>query len=101
MVASPLMTPEGGTNLILEFCGSVIGAALAQFYLPPKSWREFGLRIAFSVPVGVLFSWVPMRMIEFPEGWKGIVAASCLAAFAAWWLAGAVVRLTENYNGKR
>ena len=96
------MSPESGIGLlIIKFCGAMIGAALAQIYLLPKTRREFMLRTTFSVPVGVLFSWVPMRMIEFPEGVEGIIAASCLAAFAAWWAAGVVVRITENFNGNK
>ena len=96
------MTPESGIGLlIIKVCGAAIGAALAQIYLLPKTRREFMLRSTFSVPVGVLFSWVPMRMIDFPEGIEGTIAASCLAAFAAWWAAGAVVRIAETFNGKK
>lgn len=96
------MSPESGAGLILiKIFGAAIGAALAQMYLLPKTRQEFVLRAIFSVLVGTIFAWLPMGAFDFPPGAEGAISAACFTAFAAWWAAGAVVRIAETFNGKK
>lgn len=94
------MSSEGLLVLLIKACGSTIGAVVALVFSPPRTRRGFVRRLTVSIPVGILFSWVPPRFIEFPDTVEGMVAAAALMAFVAWWAMGTVRRLVEKFEGR-
>jgi hypothetical protein len=95
--------PEGFGLLVivLKMMGGFSGAAMALAVKPPKSSAEFFTRLGCSVLSGVLFS-TPLRE---RLGWlpteEYILASSTLAAFCAWWIMAAVVRIIEKWEGPK
>lgn len=95
--------PEGFTlaAMILKGLGSVSGTALALLVKPPKSIAEFVTRLACSLLAGILFA-TPVRE---RIGWAGteeyVIASATIAAFCAWWLMAAVVRIIEKWEGPK
>lgn len=77
--------------------GKVVGVGSGTFlslvFIPPKTMREFAVRVAIALVVGLIFA-VPLR--EY-LGWSNdldhVIAASALAAFVSWWAAGLIVRV--------
>lgn len=92
--------PEILTGLILKLLGSVAGTALALIFAPPRNWRDFRRRGAFSLISGVVFTPFVKHFIELSADAETTVAVACMTAFASWWCAGALLKLVRAWPEK-
>jgi hypothetical protein len=95
------MTPELGLALALKAAGAAIGAVLALVFVPPRSILGFLKRLIVSIPAGIIFSTDVRNWLGFDPGWEGLVASACLAAFASWWVAGTIIRISREWRSNK
>lgn len=91
-------TFEVAIAIIAKAAGAIVGSIVALIFQPPKTWRGFWQRIAVSLPVGFIFSWVPPLMVPFPEGAEGLIASASLMSFCAWWIIGKLKGMIQRYG---
>lgn len=95
--------PEGFAVavMILKAIGSLSGAAMALLVKPAKTPAEFFTRLGCSVMAGILFSTPVRERIGWAPTEEYILASATIAAFCAWWIMAAVVRIIEKWDGTR
>lgn len=87
--------------MILKAIGSLCGAAMALAVKPPKTQSEFFTRLACSIVSGILFSTPVRDRLGWSAIWEYDLAAATIAAFSAWWIMAAVVRIIEKWEPKK
>lgn len=95
--------PEGFTIgvMILKGIGAVSGTAMALLVKPPKTLAEFITRLSCSILSGILFATPVRERIGWAMTDEYIIASATIAAFVAWWLMAAVVRIIEKWDGTK
>lgn len=91
-------TPELVAGLLAKVIGSLAGALMALAILPPKTAREFMMRLAVSGAGGFIGAPVLIAYFEWPGDGDFVLASSAIAAFVTWWLGGAIIRAARNWT---
>ena len=94
------MTPDVTTELILKLVGSLAGAALALVFVPPRTRQGFARRLIAALICGTIFANYVRSWAAFDNDGEGLLAASCLTAYASWWCMGTLKRITETWQPK-
>ena len=92
------MSIEVGSALIAKIIGSAAGAILALVFVPPKTMRGFLRRGAAALISGPIFAPYVQSWAGFTADIDGMISAACLAAFASWWLMGALKRAVDLWK---
>lgn len=94
--------PEVIGGLILKLVGSVIGAALALIFVPPRGWRDFRRRAMFAILAGACLTPLSMSVLKgffhVADDPETLVAVACITAFASWWAAGTARRIMKSWD---
>lgn len=95
--------PEGFTAIamVLKGIGALSGTAMALLVKPPKTIPEFATRLGCSLLAGVLFATPVRERIGWAPTEEYVIASATVAAFAAWWIMAAVVRVIEKWDGTK
>lgn len=87
--------------MMLKVIGALSGAALALLVKPAKTRAEFFTRLGCSILAGVLFSTPVRERIGWPPTEEHVIASATIAAFCAWWIMAAAVRVIEKWDGSK
>lgn len=95
--------PEGLTAIAmaLKGIGAISGTALALMVKPPKTIAEFATRLFCSLLAGILFATPVRERIGWAFSEEYVIASATIAAFCAWWIMAAAVRIIEKWDGKK
>jgi hypothetical protein len=81
-----------------RIAGSIAGTIVSLAFIPPKTRVEFFGRTAASSIVGYIFGIYALPSMAaagvLPDR-NGVLAATCLTAFLAWWLLGYVIKIAR------
>ncbi len=92
------MSIEVAAGLLLKMIGAFAGAVLALIFVPPKTLNGFIRRGTFALVSGPILGPYVQGWAGFSDGWEGLVAASSMAAFVSWWLAGSIKRAADLWK---
>jgi hypothetical protein len=98
--SAPLIPESQMADLIAKLLGSFFGAALALVFVPPRTKSGFVRRATASLIVGIVFASYVREWAGFAQDWEGLVSASCLAAFVAWWAMGSAIRIVRLFKSQ-
>jgi hypothetical protein len=84
--------------ILAKMAGAIFGAVVALLVVMPRTRSGFVRRVAVSIPVGLIFGWVPPLFFTFPDGIEGYIASSFIMAFGAWWLTGKARKMIQKYG---
>lgn len=80
--------------------GVLAGTALALVFYPPKTRRDFLQRAFIAIVFGAIFGPVVIWKFEVPNTTETIIASFAGAAFASWWILGAIKTASEKLGAK-
>lgn len=101
MIEKPPVDPE-----MYRVIGAIMGAVNGLIFLPPKTLREVGARLVFSVSSGYGLYYVPIQILKWSDiatvKYENVMlGAAMIVAFLSWPLAGVVIkRASVKLSGK-
>jgi len=92
------MVPE---SIVAKLAGAGAGTVLALLFILPKTLKEAIQRGTVSFIVGYVFGSPAVHYWLIADTFENIVAASCAAAWAAWWAMGMGYKFIRNWQGPK
>jgi hypothetical protein len=84
------------TPLAAKILGAINGSLLALIFMIPNSRKDALRRFVFAMLSGLTLPALAAQWLSLGSEWDEILAASAIASFGSWWVAGAFVRLSSS-----
>lgn len=92
------MTPGIAETLLLKVLGSSAGSLLSLVFMLPKTIRDLFTRAIGSFIAGLVFAPQIIDYLHWLPSDETTISAAALAAFASWWMMGAITRVITVFK---